>query len=303
MDNKLFFSDLTLEKINKFKQNYKKVYFNSESSLVNAYIWCHYYNSKICINNDTLYTIFNTKSGDTESFMPYGKETFSTSSVDKLIQYFKDNYDKNLVINLASEEFLHFLKASTKYKFSYKEVENSFDYLYYTKDLINLSGRKYHPKRNKISKFTQKHQFETRVYTDEFKDECIMFCDKVIKSKYNDINNVFYKNEMESVIKIFNTIDLFDLDCLMIYVNEKLIALSVGEKINDNCALIHVEKADYEYRDAYALINNLMLKEFYADLEFVNREEDMGIEGIRVAKRSYHPCKMIKKYKITFCEE
>ena len=78
-----------------------------------------------------------------------------------------------------------------------------------------------------------------------------------------------------------------------------LFAFTVGEKQTENCAIIHIEKADTAYEGSYAAINNLFVSNTMTDFEFINREEDMGLEGLRKAKMSYRPLRMIIKYKCT----
>ena len=83
-----------------------------------------------------------------------------------------------------------------------------------------------------------------------------------------------------------------------IYIDGKLEAFTMGELLNKNMALIHIEKANPEIRGLYPYINQQFLVHEFPDVEFVNREEDMGIEGLRKAKLSYHPCKFVEKYTV-----
>ena len=75
-------------------------------------------------------------------------------------------------------------------------------------------------------------------------------------------------------------------------------AFTIGENINENMAVIHIEKANPEIRGLYPYINQQFLVHEFKDVEFVNREEDLGIEGLRKAKLSYHPCKFVEKYTV-----
>ncbi|RDC49395.1 DUF2156 domain-containing protein, partial [Acinetobacter sp. RIT592] len=83
-----------------------------------------------------------------------------------------------------------------------------------------------------------------------------------------------------------------------IYIDSKLEAFSIGEMLNDNMAVIHVEKANADIRGLYPYINQQFLLNEFSDVEFVNREEDLGIEGLRKAKLSYHPVKFAEKYTV-----
>lgn len=294
----LNFNSLTKNDFSQFKSIlHSGAYSNSESSLTNMYIWQHYYNAKYCICDDTIYSIFDSKSDGIQSFMPYGNLRNTEKCVDKILDYYNNVLKKDLVVNYATDDFLEFLKETNKYKISYSEMPASFDYVYNTLDLIELKGRKYHSKKNNYNSFAKKYDFEYKKYTSDMKAECIEFCSKVVE-EHSQGNKTLYESEMISINKAFDAYDELNLVCSVITVGGRIVALGVGERLNDEYAIIHIEKADYNYRDAYPVINRLMLKNEFSDTIFVNREEDLGIPGLIKAKRSYLPCKMINKYKI-----
>jgi len=294
----LEFKSLDVKDFDKFKNILSSGnYCNSESSLTNMYIWQHYYNARYCVIDDVIYTIFDSKKDGVQAFMPYGSCRNTTQCVDKIYDYFTNVLKKELVINLATEDFLEFLKNSGKYNISYTEMPNSFDYVYNTIDLIELKGRKYHSKKNNYNSFAKKYDFAYKKFSSDMKDDCINFCRKVVK-EHSQGNETLYKSEMTSIKKAFDSYDELGLICSTILVDEKIVALGVGERLNNEYAVIHIEKADYDYRDAYPVINRLMLKNEFSDTKFVNREEDLGIPGLIKAKKSYLPCKMINKYRI-----
>lgn len=262
------------------------------------YIWQHYYNAKYSICDNTIYSVFDSKKDGTQSFMPYGVNRNTQVCVDRILEYFNENLGKELVINFATDDFLDFLKKSSCYKISYVEMPNSFDYVYNTLDLIELKGRKYHSKKNNYNSFVKKFDFEYKKYNYDMKEDCINFCSKVIR-EHSQGNNTIYESEMLSIKKAFDYYDELGLICSVILIDGRIVALGVGERLNEEYAIIHIEKADYDFRDAYPVINRLMLKNEFSDTIYVNREEDLGIPGLIKAKKSYLPCKMIKKYKIT----
>lgn len=294
------FDELKKQNFDEFKTILNSCYENSESSVASMYIWQHYYNTKFCVKNNIIYSIYDMHGTiSPEAFMPYGANRNSCEATDFLISYFEQNFDKYPKINLATEDYLQFLLNCGKYNIRYEEIRNSFDYVYNTKDLIDLSGKKYHAKKNHYNSFVKNHNIKYRRYDSDMHDKCIEFCSDVIKQRTKD-NEKIYNSEMHSIEKAFEAYDLLNLICSLIIVDDKIVALSLGEKLTDNCALIHIEKASYDYRDAYPVINRLTLQNEFSNLEYVNREEDLGIPGLRKAKESYHPCRMIKKYKIEF---
>lgn len=295
--------------INKFKEiqvnDYQKFikctngnYNNSESSFATMYMWQHYANVKYSIENDTIFSIYKNRNGNYSSFMPYGKKRNSLDTIKKLIELYNE-LNSPLIINLCTEDFVDFIKNNCSYKIKVTEQRNSFDYVYYTQELIELKGKKFHSKKNHINTFTKKYPYEYVRYNNEMKHSCIEFCKNVLVQHYGMDENA-YKTELFSITKTFDNLDDLNLKCGLLTLDDKIIALSVGERLNNEYALIHIEKADYNYRSSYSVINNLFLKNEFSDTIYVNREEDMGIEGLRIAKKSYNPCKMIKKYTVEF---
>ena len=82
-------------------------------------------------------------------------------------------------------------------------------------------------------------------------------------------------------------------------IDNEVVALSIGEQLNDDTAVIHIEKAHASIRGAYPMINQQFVENEWQSMTYVNREEDMGLEGLRKAKESYQPVKMISKYHAT----
>lgn len=292
------FKELKKEDFNNYNNCAKGMYNNSESSFATIYMWQHYANVRYCFEDCVVYSIFENKNGELSSFMPYGLKRNSEETINKLIDLYREN-NSRLVINLCTDDFVEFLSKTNKYDISVYENRNSFDYVYLTKELIELKGKKFHGKKNHFNSFTKRYSYEYLKYNSSLKDDCIKFCSDILKTHYGD-NIKGYDTELFSIEKTFDNMYDFGLKCGIIVLDNKIIALSVGEKINDEYALIHVEKADYNYREAYSVINRLFLMNEFSNTIYVNREEDMGIEGLRKAKMSYNPCHMIKKYTVVF---
>ena len=107
-------------------------------------------------------------------------------------------------------------------------------------------------------------------------------------------------DEFVGIKKIFDNYDILSEDVKVggVYIDGKLEAFSIGEKLTDNMVVVHIEKANAEIRGLYPYINQQFLVNEFSDVEFVNREEDLGIEGLRKAKLSYHPCRFVEKYTV-----
>ena len=81
-----------------------------------------------------------------------------------------------------------------------------------------------------------------------------------------------------------------------IFIEDKAVAFTIGSMINPSVFDIHFEKALKDYSEAYTVINNEFAKNALSEFEFINREDDLGLEGLRKAKLSYNPCKILEKY-------
>ncbi len=174
------------------------------------------------------------------------------------------------------------------------------DYLYDAEQLRELKGKTYSKKRNHVSKFLRLYPDYRYVSLDEkYFDECLKLVELWAKSK--DIERDDLDNSDYAMIKrLFDNWNLLEARGGAIIIDSKVRAFAVGSKGCDELAFIHFEKADISYEGIYAAINQLVLKNEFPEVKYVNREEDLGITGLRKAKESYFPIEMIDKYSVTF---
>lgn len=102
---------------------------------------------------------------------------------------------------------------------------------------------------------------------------------------------------------VFNNIEAVGYLAAAIMIDGKIEALCVGGRINKNTITVHVEKANIAYRGLYQLINNEFCRHAAANVKYINREEDMGIPGLRKAKLSYKPVKLLESQIAIFKED
>ena len=185
-----------------------------------------------------------------------------------------------------------------KNKFNIIEDKSSYDYIYLTKDLIGLKGRKYDSKRNHIKYFEKNSSYIYEELNSDNIRESFRFegewCDmekcslsqKLLdeKTAINEMLDNFYKLKIKGgVIKI----------------DGRIKALTIVERLNKDTFLVNIEKANPKIRGLYQAINQCFCKESMQEFKYVNREEDLGIEGLRKAKLSYSPVEMVRKYRIS----
>lgn len=163
--------------------------------------------------------------------------------------------------------------------------DNLSDYIYSAEELIQLPGNRFHQKRNHVNNFEKKYSWEYRSVTP---DTVGLLRDAAERLYAVDSR---LPDEYAAILDILDHFEALDLKAGILYVDSIPVAYSIGEKMCADTALIHIEKGDRSYDGAYAMINKLFSAEF-SDCTYINREEDMGIQGLRKAKRSYHPVRM-----------
>lgn len=174
-----------------------------------------------------------------------------------------------------------------------KLEKNTSDYLYATSDLINLAGRKYHSKRNHLNKFLRQYNWEYQAMTPETVAECLN-----LETAWFDVRNPEPCTENEAMAIVLKNFEFLGVTGGVIRVDGVIQSLTVGERLNRNTAVIHIEKANTDFDGAYAAINHEFAAREWSDLDFINREEDMGIAGLRKAKQSYYPVRMVEKFTV-----
>ncbi len=176
---------------------------------------------------------------------------------------------------------------------SAKLEKNTLDYLYTSNDLINLAGRKYHSKRNHLNKFLRQYNWEYQRMTPELAQECLN-----LATAWFDVREPEPCSENEAMAKVLENLELLGVTGGVIKIDGSIQGIAVGERLNQNTAVIHIEKANTEFDGAYTAINHEFTARVWSEMEYINREEDMGIEGLRKAKRSYYPVRMVEKYTV-----
>ncbi len=261
------------------------------------YMWRKLNNVKYAIVNDVLVIEKNEEGKGTFYAQPlkYNKEKL-TELVDMLIERNDDFTDRDYLFGDVDERFIEDLKKYTDYKIEIKEDINDSEYVYNTNDLIELKGKKYHGKKNHVNSFEKSYEYEIKAIDNEkvIKD-CIILLHKWHEEVAVTVDKEMLM-EIDAIKDLFSELHFFDLKSIAIYVDGELAGFAVGETVNDKMAVIHVERGETDYKGIYAFLNRQFLIESFSDIEYVNRQEDTGNAGLRKAKQSYHPVKMVKKY-------
>jgi len=259
----------------------------SEYTFTNLFMWNHVYDIKYEIIDNCLCI-----SSGNKILPPVGPKENILNAFDKFCKMMR-TYHSEIYLDRFDKDSA--CKISEMYKVEMTPDEDNFDYVYNTDDLINLSGRKYHNKKNHINKFLKTYDYTLEELSSDNALECLKFTEEWLSSK--DINeNPGVLKEFDAIKKVLNNYEFFKLKGIVLKISGKIEAYSFGEKLNPCTAVTHIEKANSDIKDAYAFINMCFAK-MMSEFKYINREQDLGIPGLRYAKKSYHPAKMILKFK------
>lgn len=204
--------------------------------------------------------------------------------------------DMPLRFRAVTQEIKEYLERRYANTMEYINSRDAWDYFYEGEKMRTLSGRKLHSKKNHLNAFLKEYggRFEYKLLTPSEFHQCIDIEERWAQTRERDENII---SERLALPKIFaNYKFLPDLRVGGIYVDGRLEAFTIGDYLNPDTALIHVEKANPEIRGLYVAMSVLFLRNEFPEVLFVNREEDLGLEGLRKAKLSYKPLKMVEKY-------
>ena len=184
--------------------------------------------------------------------------------------------------------------------FGYNEERDYSEYVYLSEDLRELSGKKYHQKRNHIARFSENHPGYEFREIDENNIARVIEMNERWNNLYGNRGGESLNEEHDAVASALKHFFDLELGGGFIENNSEIFGFSIGEPIDKNTYCVHIEKAFHEIQGSYAVINRDFARHFCKDFMHINREDDVGQEGLRKAKLSYHPEYFIEKYNVTF---
>ncbi len=204
---------------------------------------------------------------------------------------------KPLVIFGLTSQTLPEIQALFPGVFTLENNRDDADYLYRTADFVALAGKRYHKKRNHIAQFSKYGAVFSEITPNDF-DECITFAAESYNAKggYSDASSVA---EQYAIHTFFQNFEALELKGSLLRVDGELVAFSIGEPICSNTFGVHIEKADTRFHGAYPAMAQAFAAHFAMDYTYLNREEDLGIPGLRKSKLSYYPELLLEKWTAT----
>ena len=275
---------------------HSRYYENSHFNFTNFYMWRKPFHIMWTVEDEVLYmkAVWKDRAF---AMQPFGPEEKLDTAIGRLLDWFRET-EQPVFFSGIERSFAERLKRYQGASFEIQEDRDNYDYVYSSQDLITLAGRKFHSKKNHLNSFRKNYaEAEYQPITEEIVTQCKLNINGWYKQRAQENpDDPFIAAEREAILEVLNNFADFGLKGGAIFVGKRVVAFTFGEQLNTDTAVIHVEKADPEVRGAYPAINQAFVEHAWSDMTYINREEDMGIEGLRKAKESYKPVKMIEKF-------
>ncbi|MCI8556380.1 MAG: DUF2156 domain-containing protein [Lachnospiraceae bacterium] len=262
-----------------------------EMTFANSYLWSRHYDTGFAIVEDML--VFGYTSGTTSFTVPAGPGDLK-KTIDILMAYCQEKGTPFQLHNVTRKDFdrleeLYPGMLTIAYERDYA------DYVYETEKLARLSGKKYHSKKNHINKFKALYpDWSYESITKDNIEECFQ-----MGLRWRELNGCEEDEEKHAEICVaLNFLRLFEeleMRGGALRVNGKIAAFTIGEPVGKDTLVVHIEKAFADIQGAYTMINQQFAEHEGNGFMYLNREEDMGEEGLRQAKMSYKPVFLIEK--------
>lgn len=262
-------------------------------------LWSYVYHPQYAIEDNILYMI-QRRGNNTFALRPFCESTRYEESFQQLYTEMMKSGDP-FNMGFIDEEYAQFLKSNYDHQLEIDAHRDNYDYIHSAEELRFLKGKKYSKKRNHINKFKDSYvdRYKYRALKSHDLEECCQLL-KQWRVHKDQEPYVHIQGEILGIRHLMAHLEELEVKAGGIYIDGQLKAFSIGsyQDQQHKMATIHVEKADAGIRGLYAYINQQFLIHGLDEAVEVNREEDMGVEGMRVAKMAYRPIRFVKKYEV-----
>jgi hypothetical protein len=257
----------------------------SEFTFANIYLFRQAHNYRISRLDNELFVITGRDNENPFFMLPFGLP------------------DENIIRKLFNS--FHTMKATTAEQaekltamgYSVSEDMDNFDYLYSREDLVNLTGRKFHKKKNLLNIFIRNNECQAKPLLEEYRDDALQILERWNEQQDEPNDFLAAKEALEKMWPLQLCGGIF-------YIEGQPVAYCLGEELAlGKSFVIHFEKAvlGEDFKGIYQYINQAFASILPEKYKTVNREQDLGDPGLRHAKMSYRPVDFVKKYKAKSC--
>lgn len=275
-------------------------YFTSNSGVMSCdftlcgiYLWGIYYGYEMCVFEDTLFIKGRDEFGKEAFALPIGALP-TEKAVVIVREYCANRGIKPRFSFVPSEKTAAFEGGRAQ------KLEGWSDYIYDAESLASLSGKKLHKKKNRFNKFVKGYpDYKFQAITDENISRVREFYLRFLEENPSDSDRLAAEEKI--IARLMDEYSLLGLNGGMISVDGEVVAFAFGERVGDTL-YVHFEKANRAFDGAYEAMNCLFVRNFADGARYVDREEDMGDDGLRQAKMAYCPVRFVDKYEVVFNE-
>ena len=273
---------------------------NCDLSFSNLCSWRFLYHTQFAISDGYLLLRFWAE-GKLVYMMPIGQGALGTV-LEALIQDAHQGKAPFCLLGICADMCAD-LESLMPGRFQFTADRDYADYLYLRTDLATLAGKRFQPKRNHVNKFKRMYpNYEYTAITSDRIQECLELETEWCKANNCD-QHEGTGNERRALVYALHHFEELGLTGGILHVDGRIAAFTFGMPINQDTFGVHVEKADTRIDGAYAMINFEFANHIPEQYTYINREEDLGIEGLRKAKLSYQPAIILEKYTACLYDE
>jgi len=269
----------------------------SELNFTNLFMFKKVHDYMISELNGNTVVLARSYEGEPYFMPPFGDNDIP-GTLETMFSYMEEE-KMEPAVELAWKDFVD-AYAGPSSGYAVEPDRDSFDYVYDTKQLIELPGRKNHRRKNLLNKFMKQYdgRFEyRRLEGAELLDGAIELVYRWCQERCT-MDSLSTYGETDATMLALRNLDKLSTLGGVVLVDGNVEALSLGEPLGDRMVVIHVEKANSDFAGLYQYISSEFLRREFPEYPYTNREQDLGEPGLRKAKQSYNPLKMVEKFRI-----
>lgn len=262
-------------------------YQNCDYSFSNLYGWAEVYGTEVAFHKGMMLVRFKNPSQERQAYlMPVGDGDLKGVLLD-LQKDLLEKGEEHIILMSVTANALDALKALSPSQIKELPNRDFYDYIYLRENLATLAGKKLQSKRNHIHKFERLYpDWSYEEITADNVEKCIALEGVWLDNTKTDSEKLA---ERRVVLNALKHKDAIGLTGGCIKVGERVVAFSLGMPVSTDTFDVNIEKADTEYEGAFSIINREFARRVPERYTYLNREEDLGVEGLRKAKLSYNP--------------
>lgn len=270
-------------------------YEGCHQNFSNLFTWAKVNKTYVAEHKGYLVAKFDLDSENPKFFFPAGKGDIKPV-IEDILNEVKSTSNPTVFIGMSPDN-IQVLDSLYPNRFEYKEIRGDFDYVYLIENMSKLSGQKFHSMKNHVNAFKKNNEWSFELISQDNIEECKEMSKLWMSKQEKESEGL--DDEFTATRRYLKYFSELQVDGALIRANGQIVAFTIGEILNSDTYVIHLEKAFREVRGSYPMINHQFatwVMNTYPQIKYINREEDTGDEGLRKAKLSYHPYKLNEKF-------